>query len=257
MVVSDPWRCRVTPGTLNKYEITKYIEDTIPNFHQRRLESLLALNLKKVLQRKNPYLFRAKNINTASELVKGILDAYLSSQEETIFGGFLEGLAIFICSKVYGGWKSSAEGIDLEFDKDGTRYIVTIKSGPNWGNSGQISKMKENFRKARRILRTSAGVTNVEAVNGCCYGRENSPEKGEYLKLCGECFWTFISGRTSLYMDIIKPLGNRAKEKNEEFLMEYGKAVNRFVRQFIDEFCSEDGLILWDKLLKFNSSATA
>ena len=31
-------------------------------------------------------------------------------------------------------------GIDLEFDKDGVRYIVTIKSGPNWGNSSQIGK---------------------------------------------------------------------------------------------------------------------
>ena len=67
--------------------------------------------------------------------MKTILDAHLSSQEEGIFGGFLEELAVFICGRVYRGKKSSAEGIDLEFEKDGTSYLVSIKSGPNWGNS--------------------------------------------------------------------------------------------------------------------------
>ena len=61
---------------------------------------------------KNPYLFKAKDINTAQDFVTFILDAHLSSQEETIFGGFLEELAIFICSQVYSGQKSAAEGID-------------------------------------------------------------------------------------------------------------------------------------------------
>src|ERR1043166_5656486 len=68
-------------------EICSYIETHIPSFHKRRLESLAGLELHKVLKRKNPYLFKAKNITSAAELVKGILDAHLSSQEETIFGG--------------------------------------------------------------------------------------------------------------------------------------------------------------------------
>lgn len=59
------------------------------------------------------------------------MDAHISSNEETVFGDWLEGLAIFINSKVYDGRKSGITGIDLEFDKDGIRYIVTIKSGPN------------------------------------------------------------------------------------------------------------------------------
>jgi len=106
-------------GAVLENEIRDYVERNIPVFHERRLERLSRLQLKDVLKRKNPYLFKAKNINTASDLVKGILDAYLSSQEETIFGGFLEDLAIFICSKVYGGRKSAAEGIDLEFEQKG------------------------------------------------------------------------------------------------------------------------------------------
>lgn len=47
--------------------------------------------------------------------------------------------------------KSAAEGVDLEFNKDGKKYLVSIKSGPNWGNSSQIKKMIDNFNKAKNI----------------------------------------------------------------------------------------------------------
>jgi len=234
-------------------EIRSYVEENIQSFHQRRLESLEKLKLNKILKRKNPYLFKAKNILTAQDLVKSLLDAHLSSQEETIFGEFLEGLAIYICQKTYNGQKSAAEGIDLEFEKDGIKYIVSIKSGPNWGNSSQIRKMVENFRKAKRILRSSGRQMHIVAINGCCYGKENNPDKGDYLKLCGQRFWEFISGIENLYTEIIEPLGYRAKERNEEFLLAYSKLINKFTIEFSKQFCPS-GEIDWEALVRFNSS---
>ncbi len=211
--------------------------------------------MKEVLKRKNPYLFKVKYITTAGDFIKTILDAYLSSQEESIFGSFLESLAIFICNHVYDGSKSSAEGIDLELVKDNTKYIVSIKSGPNWGNASQINKMRDNFRKAKRILGTNtASSPNVVAVNGCCYGKENSPDKSEYMKFCGQKFWSFISGSESLYTDIIEPLGYKAKDKNEQFMEEYSKVVNKFSLEFMELFCDTTGAIHWEKVIKFNSS---
>ena len=198
---------------ITQQEITDYVEANIQIFHQKRLDSLQKLKMLNVVKRKNPYLFKAKDINTAPEFIRTILDAFLSSQEEGIFGGFLEEFAIFICAQVYGGQKSSAEGIDLEFEKDNIRYIVSIKSGPNWGNSSQVAKLRDNFRKAKRILKTNTSSTNVVAVNGCCYGRGGTPDKGDYLKLCGQKFWEFISGDDNLYTDIIEPLGHQATEK--------------------------------------------
>jgi len=238
---------------ISENEIRSYVEKNIQSFHSRRLENLSKQTLNKLLSRKNPYLYKAKNLITAQDLVKSLLDAHLSSQEEGIFGDFLEGLAIFICSKTLGGWKSGIPGIDLEFERDETRYIVNIKSGPNWGNSSQIKKMKEEFRQAKRTIRTSGHAVRIEAVNGCSYGRQSKEDKGEYLKLCGESFWTFISGIDSLYTDIIEPLGYRAKQRNETFQEEYGIVINRFTREFIDRFCRHDGKIDWKKLVKFNS----
>lgn len=239
---------------INRNEITEFIEAHIKEYHATILDLLLDLKLSKILKRKNPYLFKAKNLNMAQDLVKSILDAHLSSQEEGIFGGLLEKLAIYICSTVYNGHKSSSEGIDLEFEKDGVRYIVSIKSGPHWGNSSQIAKMRDNFKKAKRILGTNVSKINVSAVNGCCYGRDNKPEKGDYAKLCGQRFWELISGDEQLYTDIIEPLGHRAKEHNERFQEEYAKVVNRFTFEFSQEFCDESGAIHWDKLVRFSSS---
>jgi len=235
-------------------EITKFIEEHIPEFHGKRLESLSTLKLKKVLRRKNPYLYKAKFVTSAPELVKAILDAHLSSQEEAIFGGFLEGLAVFICERVFSGNKSSAEGIDLEFEREGIRYVVSIKSGPNWGNSSQIKKMRQNFLQAKRILGTNTSSKNIVAVNGCCYGQEGVEDKGDYLKKCGQSFWSFVSGDDEFYTTIIEPLGHKAKERNEAFQIEYGKVINRFTAEFIKDFCQTDGTILWDKLVQFNSA---
>ena len=242
--------------SITQQEITDYVAANIQVFHQKRLDSLQQLKLLNIVRRKNPYLFKAKDINTAQDFVTFILDAHLSSQEETIFGGFLEELAIFICSQVYDGQKSAAEGIDLEFEKDGIRYIVSIKSGPNWGNSSQVTKLRDNFKKAKRILGTNRSLTNVVAINGCCYGKDRKPDKGDYLKLCGQKFWEFISGDDNLYTDIIEPLGYRAKEKNERFMQEYAKVVNKFTAEFIGKYCDAEGNMLWEEIVKFNSADT-
>lgn len=220
-----------------------------PRFHDKLLTGLTELKLRKLLKRKNPYLFRAKAVEVASDLVKQLLDAYLSSQEETIFGDFLEALAIHICADAYGGKKSTAEGIDLEFERDGIRYIVSIKSGPNWGNSQQLKRMQANFAQARKI----AGKVKLEAVNGCCYGQERNSQRGTHYKYCGQDFWELVSGVDDFYQRIVEPLGTNAKLRTDEFREKYAQVINQFTLDFIKEFCTTTGKIDWDKLLEFNS----
>ncbi len=71
-------------------------EQVIAPFYNVRLEGLRSLKLAAILKRKIPYLFKAKNIELAGDFVKGIVDAFLSSQEETVFGNLLEGFAIYV-----------------------------------------------------------------------------------------------------------------------------------------------------------------
>lgn len=212
------------------------------------------MKLRKVLRKKNTYLFKAKYILTAQDIIKSLTDAFISSQEETIFGDWLEGLAIFINEKVYSGRKSGITGIDLEFDKAKIRYIITIKSGPNWGNSSQIGKMVADFKTAKKTLRSSNSLLSIRAVNGCCYGRDNKPDKGDYFKYCGQRFWEFVSGDTELFTKIIEPLGHHAKERNDDFIISYSQMINKFTKEFADTFCMKNGSIDWDKLVRFNSA---
>lgn len=235
-------------------QVTSYVQANIGSFHEKRLEALNRLQLNGLLRRKNPYLFRSKNLVVSADLVKSLLDAHLSSQEETLFGDFLEGLAIYVAEIVLGGMKSSATGIDLEFVKDGVRYIVSIKSGPNWGNSSQVAKMRADFNTAARVIRQGNVATNVIAVNGCCYGRDSRPDKGDYFKYCGQEFWELISSDTDFYTRIVEPLGHNAKTRNDAFNENYGAVINRLSLQFAENFCDDSGAIDWKKLVAYSSA---
>lgn len=242
---------------LNIQDVIDYVEENIGDFHQRRIARIKDLKLITVLTKKNPYLFRAKNIVTGEEIVRGITDAFISSNEETIFGDWLEKMAIFINGKVYGGRKSSAKGIDLEFDFGGKRYIVAIKSGPNWGNSSQIKKMKTDFISAKKTLRSSNSQLDIVAVNGCCYGKKKRSDDGQYYLYCGQEFWEFISGNAQLYTELIEPLGHKAREKNEEFQEEYCGMINLFTKDFNNNYLTSGGKINWIKLVQLNSAKSS
>ena len=59
-------------------------------------------------------------------------------------------------------------------------------------------------------------------------------------------------GNETLYKDIIKPLGNLAKERNDEIELLCSKKLNLLVATFVNDFCN-DGIIDWDRLIRFNS----
>ena len=170
-------------GKLSQDELQKFIsEQVMAPFYKIRLEKLDSLTFNQLMSRKNPYLFKAKNIQTAEELVRYVLDAFLSSQEETIFGNLMEKLAIYVCSETFNGEKAEERkfgSIDLIFQRDKKFYIVGIKSGPNWGNKDQIERMKSNFKNAKKILKNEGVKARIISVNGCMYGNYS-------------CFDTFI-----------------------------------------------------------------
>ncbi len=238
---------------LNLEEVREFTNENIERFHDARVRSLESLKLDKLL-RKNPYLFRAKNLTIASDLIAELLAAFLSSSEEKLFGDFLEDLAVFIASRTCNGHKSSAPGIDLEFFHRGVHYLVSIKSGPNWGNSSQHQRQEQYFKEALTRLRQSQHGIRVEAILGICYGRTSTaPYRGVGTKVVGQNFWYLISEDKDLYIEIVEPIGYRAKQHNERFLQERDRVINLLTREFVDRFCTPAGQIDWPKLVAFNS----
>lgn len=145
-------------NALDLSRVERYVNENIEDFHRRRLATVENLALTKLLK-KNPYLFRAKNLTIASDLIGSLLDAFLSSSEEKLFGDFLENLALFIAQQTTGGHKSTAPGVDLEFFNRNMHFVVSIKSGPNWGNSSQQSKLAQDLRDAVKRVK-QARVAN-------------------------------------------------------------------------------------------------
>ncbi|PHJ60096.1 DNA methylase [Nostoc linckia z18] len=234
------------------------VQHVLTPFYDKRFEKLSKLKLKDVIKRKNTYLFKAKNLERAQDFVDSIISAFLSSQEETIFGNLLEGFAINISETLYGGFKSKLNSVDLEFKRNDTYYIVGIKSGTNWGNSDQISKMKDNFKKARQFLIEQAVTSQIVAVNGCMYGKDSNPFKEDidsektYFKYAGQEFWEFISEDPNLYQEMIVPIGEEAKKKDELFKSTLDAKVNEMTFEFMQYFTS-NGRIDWIKLVDYVS----
>lgn len=238
----------------------KFLADfVIEPFYNKRLSDLNSLTLNNVLKRKNPYLLKAKNLELVGDLIKSIVDAFLSSQEETVFGNLLEGFAIHVSEKLHSGFKSLQKSLDLEFERGAFYYIVGIKSGTNWGNSDQVNRMKDNFKEARNHLRVKGVVKPIVAVNGCIYGKDNNPLKSnidvdkEYYKVAGQDFWHFISGDPNFYREIIKPIDEKAREKDETFKKAYIGKINDMTKDFSAEFMTPQSEIDWLKIIDFVS----
>jgi len=243
---------------LQRTTVTQYIEKRISEFHDKREELLQGLDLREMLKHKNPYLFKAKNILTAQDLIKGFLDGYLQTQEGGVFGDVMQDIATFVCGQVFCGERIDKDinpelkNFDLGFQNGKKYYLVEIKSGWNWANSTQIRGMKDKTLSASENLKIHKDC-EVVIVNGCCFGkRKSSTMPGGYLKICGQEFWEFISGDARLYIDIIEPIGHQAKERSISYQKLYAQVVNKFTLAFSLEFC-DDGIINWERLTRFIS----
>ena len=203
-----------------------------------KLRGKLHVDPIKIIRRKNPFLFRVRSGDNPHELVRMVIDAYLSSSEETMFGNILEEIAISVCSNAKGGVKSVAEGIDLEYSEDVTRTIIQVKSGPNWGNSSQRKNLVDNFNSAQKRLRASG--LNIRCVEGICYGSSQIKDYGSHRALIGKAFWEDISGWDGTPYALLESLEIHARNGLMGARDDAGK-------RFLD-FLSENGVIKQNKI---------
>lgn len=214
--------------TRHYHQVLEWTEELVVRpFQEKIVKAIEDTSLDTLLSRKNPFLFAAKRHVTAEGLAKSMLDAHLSSSEETVVGNFLEALAIKISQETYGGIKAEEgkyNSVDLIFERDGKKYVVSIKSGPDWGNSSQVKKMKEDFVKARELLREEGWEGEIICVNGCAYGQ--SPEHlrvddnipgSDYYKFSGQTFWEFVSGRPNEHEAVLIALTKVTDRTQDEF----------------------------------------
>lgn len=240
-------------NSYDEEEVIKAISTSLENFYNTLIEKIDKLNIKTVMKRKNPYLYRAKAMQNASEIVDSVLTAFVSSSEETIFGNcFFEPIAI----AVSGGNKALAEGIDLmvQDNDNNVIYAVAVKSGPSVFNADSKKRQEQNFAAASKLAQQAKA--RFEAYIGYSYGKKKESGRGKpkmYQELAGKQFWAELTGDDEFYKKIITFMGTLPEKYVSDYKESYNKASNRLVREFSIEFCLEDGGIDWEKLVEFNS----
>lgn len=226
------------------------VESALTDFYTSLTRTLDNIDVDKILKRKNPYLYRAKGIHSASQIVEGILSAYVSSSEETLFGNcFFEPVAIVVS----GGQKAVTEGVDITVDKDNTIYSIAVKSGTSVFNADSRKRQEQNFQSAQK--RAQQARKAFFPVVGYGYGKKKTKAGKEkfYQELAGKDFWEWLTGDPDFYTRIVEYMGSKPDEYAQEFESAYNKAENRMIREFTIKYCTEDGAIDWEKLIKFNS----
>lgn len=228
------------------------IDELLDDFYSRRLEKISGLKLKDTLKRKNPYLFKAIGTQRASEIIEGILTAYMSSSDEGIFGdAFFEPLAKFASQ----GNVSPTEGVDVAIETDTVYQAIAVKSGTSVFNAQSKRKQLQDFKTLESRIRKLK--KHFDPVIGYCYGKKRQSKKSSanYRELAGQVFWREITGEEDFYLKIVRLMEEKPREHLPKFKTQFDAAVNRFTKDFIDEFCFEDGTIDWEKLVKFNSGS--
>lgn len=233
-------------------ELEKIISVLLDNFYDRRIEKISTLKLKDALRRKNPYLFKASGIQKAAEIVEGLLAAYMSSSDEGIFGNtFFEPLA----KSVSGSIISPSEGVDIAIETESTYKAIAVKSGPSVFNSQSKKRQAQDFKALENRLRKLS--KHFDPVVGYCYGKkvqkQNGSNPASFREIAGQVFWEEITGDSDFYLKIIQLMKDKPQGHLPKYKTAWDAAVNRFTKEFIEEFCFETGLIDWEKLTKFNS----
>ena len=62
-------------NSYNEQEVIRAIALALETFYGTLIEKIDGLNIQKVMKRKNPYLYRAKSMQSASEIVDSVLTA--------------------------------------------------------------------------------------------------------------------------------------------------------------------------------------
>ena len=237
--------------TYNESEIMEAIATALDNFYTNLINKVNSLNIKAVMKRKNPYLFRAKAMNGAAQIIDAVLAAFVSSSEETIFGNvFFEPIATAAAQ----GQKALAEGVDIMVQREDTIYAIAVKSGTSVFNADSRKKQEQNFMAASKLAQQAK--KRFVPIVGYGYGKKKLSGRGIpkfYLELAGKEFWKELTGDSEFYIKLIRYMDKLPEKYVEDFDIAYQKAANRLVKEFTQEFCLEDGSIDWEKIVQFNS----
>lgn len=236
------------------------IQKLLSVLYTKRLDKLAETDLARLLK-KNPYLYRSIGLEDPNDLIEALLDAFLSSSDETLFGNdFFEPLAYWTAKEaVLEGIDTreavtvgSASGTDLAIETETYYLAIAVKSGTNIFNSQSTKGQSTEFLELQSRLRKLG--KEIRPILGYGYGRHRAQKKSKSEKHAGQAFWYLLSNEENFYIRISDSIGKFASEHRQQYLLSYGRAKNKILRQLMLNFVDDSGDINWARIVAYNSS---
>ena len=95
-----------------------------------------------------------------------------------------------------------------------------------------------------------------DPVLAYAYGRKNKPSSGKYIyrESSGQEFWKEITGDENFYLKLITLMKDEPLKRIDQYQHDWDATVNKFTKEFMEDFCLPDGHINWEKLTRFVSA---
>jgi hypothetical protein len=225
--------------------INKIVVDSLENL---RLVSRKEISFPKLLSKCNPYELSV-NCKTVENVVDFIMGSHKQTSSQTIWGNYLESIAVKICEKNLNGFKSKEECTDLEWNVDEKKHYRGWKSSPKWCNADQ--KRAVNTKENSLSMNKDFGSFKVLTS----YGKTANRRKNNgFVQLSGQDAWQEISGDKELYNKVM--IGVQLNDKIIRQFLEniYISDMDKSIKWFIQNFTNKDKTINFIKVNNYVSS---
>jgi hypothetical protein len=236
------------------------VSELLQGLYERRLSTLSELSLQTLLS-KNPYLYRAIDAGSADRLIGELLAARISSSDETFFGNiFLEPLVLWSAQESNQHGDShrvvtvgAGAGQDIAIETSDSYLAISVKSSKVIFNSQSTKGQSKEFDELQSRLKKTG--KEFRPIVGFCYGRKRNSPRSRHESHAGQAFWSLITGEADFYLRVSNSIGKYSEHHGEVYRKAFDCKKRKLSRQFSLNFVDEEGQILWDAFVAFNSSA--
>jgi hypothetical protein len=225
--------------------VNKIIVDSLLDLKSIDRKEIFFPNL---LSKCNPYEL-VVNCDTIESVVDFIMSNHKQTSSKTIWGNYLELIAVKICSLTFNGFKSKEQCIDLEWTIDGKNQYRGWKSSPKWCNADQ----KRAVNNKEKSMKNGENFGSFKVLTS--YGKTTKrTTTNSFVQLSGQDAWEEISNDNELYNKIMVGV-----ELNRNIIGQFLENIyisdrDKSIDWFTTNFTNEDKTINFININKYVSS---
>jgi hypothetical protein len=206
------------------------------------------ISFPKLLAKSNPYEL-AVSCDTIECLVEFVLASHKQTSSKTIWGNYLETIALNISKLTINGYKSKEECTDIEWIFDGIKHYRGWKSSPKWCNADQ--KRTANLKVNELIDTEDFGSFKILTS----YGKTTEKKVSNgFIQLSGQDAWNEIGLDNEIYNKVMSSIMDNSKIIGLFLENIYISDKDRIITWMKDNFLNNDNTINFIKINKYVSS---